>query len=372
MLRILHTADWQIGRQYSRFELEDAAALAEARFKAIEKLATLATEQRADLLVVAGDVFDSQTLSDRNLRRSFNAMAGFTGPWLLLPGNHDAALSESVWTRARRLNCIPDYVHVLDTPELFLLDELKLAVLPAPLTQRQTYQDLSDWFDQAESPAGYWRLGLAHGSVSGVLEHLDSHNLIDQNRVQRAKLDYLALGDWHGTVKINERCYYSGTPEPDRFRDNDSGQALLVEISEPGATPVVQALPVAQHPWRSIQHHLNDDTDLDLLERELNALADQSVVELELSGQLSLSGFERLENILGQSQARCRAWDCQREALRLAPSEEDLDALQADGYLQAALKQLQELRHGSQQQAAEDALLILAGLLRDKEGGHAH
>lgn len=372
MLRILHTADWQIGRQYSRFELEDAAALAEARFKAIEKLAALATEHHADLLVVAGDVFDSQTLSDRNLRRSFNAMADFTGPWLLLPGNHDAALSESVWTRARRLNCIPDYVHVLDTPELFLLDSLKLAVLPAPLTQRQTYQDLSDWFDQAESPAGYWRLGLAHGSVSGVLEHLDSHNLIDQNRVQRAKLDYLALGDWHGTVKINERCYYSGTPEPDRFRDNDSGQALLVEISEPGATPVVQALPVAQHPWRSIQHQLNDDTELDLLERELNALTDQSVVELELSGQLSLSGFERLESILGQTQGRCRAWDCQREALRLAPSEEDLDALHADGYLQAALKQLQELRHGSQQQAAEDALLILAGLLRDKEGGHAH
>ncbi len=372
MLRILHTADWQIGRQYSRFELEDAAALAEARFKSIEKLAALATEHQADLIVVAGDVFDSQTLSDRSLRRSFNAMAGFTGPWLLLPGNHDAALSESVWTRARRLNCIPDYAHVLDTPEVFLLDALKLAVLPAPLTQRQTYRDLSDWFDQADSPQGYWRIGLAHGSVSGVLEHLDSHNLIEQNRVQRARLDYLALGDWHGTVKINERCYYSGTPEPDRFRDNESGQALLVEISEPGATPVVQALPVAQHPWRSIEQQLNDDTDLDLLERQLQALAEQSVLELKLSGQLSLSGFERLEHILGQAQARCRAWDCQRDDLRLAPTEQDLDALQADGYLQAALKQLQDLRQGSQQQAAQDALLILAGMLRDKEGGHAH
>src|SRR5690606_36728199 len=100
MLRILHTADWQIGRQYARFELEDAAALAEARFKAIERLATLATEHRVNLLIVAGDLFDSQTLSDRNLRRSFNAMARFNGPWLFLPGNHDAALPQSVWTRA--------------------------------------------------------------------------------------------------------------------------------------------------------------------------------------------------------------------------------------------------------------------------------
>jgi hypothetical protein len=35
------------------------------------------------------------------MRRLFLAMQGFTGPWCLLPGNHDAALSESVWTRVR-------------------------------------------------------------------------------------------------------------------------------------------------------------------------------------------------------------------------------------------------------------------------------
>lgn len=34
----LHTADWQMGRQYGRFAAEDAAALSEARFKTVERL----------------------------------------------------------------------------------------------------------------------------------------------------------------------------------------------------------------------------------------------------------------------------------------------------------------------------------------------
>ena len=91
MPRFLHTADWQIGRQYSRFAEEDASILADARFIAIERLATLATEQALDAVLVAGDVFDAQTVSDRTIHRTFQAKAGFTGPWLLLPGNHDPA-----------------------------------------------------------------------------------------------------------------------------------------------------------------------------------------------------------------------------------------------------------------------------------------
>src|SRR5690606_8730201 len=100
-LRLLHTADWQIGRVFSQFEPDDAAALSEARFTSVERVAELATEHRADAVLVAGDVFDAKTVADKTIRRLFQSMRGFEGPWLLLPGNHDAALAESVWTRAR-------------------------------------------------------------------------------------------------------------------------------------------------------------------------------------------------------------------------------------------------------------------------------
>jgi DNA repair exonuclease SbcCD nuclease subunit len=86
MTRFLHTADWQIGRQFATFDPEHAPILAEARIAAVERLAVLATEHRVDAVLVAGDVFDAQTVSERTVRRLFNALAGYAGPWLMIPG----------------------------------------------------------------------------------------------------------------------------------------------------------------------------------------------------------------------------------------------------------------------------------------------
>ena len=104
MIRFLHTADWQIGTQFGQFDAEEAAHLAEARFETVRRIATEAAARRVDAVLVAGDVFDQQTVSDTVIRRLFGSLAGFSGPWIMLPGNHDAALVESVWTRAQRLN----------------------------------------------------------------------------------------------------------------------------------------------------------------------------------------------------------------------------------------------------------------------------
>ena len=169
MPKFLHTADWQIGRLFATIDPEHAPLLAEARIAAVERLASLATAQGVAAVLVAGDVFDAQTVSDRTVRRLFNALSAFAGPWLMIPGNHDAALAESVWTRAQRLDAVPGNVHLCLTPEVRLFPDLGFAVLPAPLTQRHTYGDLTDWFDSAETPAGLLRIGLAHGSVQGIL-----------------------------------------------------------------------------------------------------------------------------------------------------------------------------------------------------------
>ena len=112
MTHFLHTADWQIGRQYGQFETDDAAMLAEARFDVVARVATLAAERGVDAVLVAGDVFDTQGVSDRTIRRLFAAMAAYAGPWVMIAGNHDAALADSVWSRAMQLGCIPGNVHV--------------------------------------------------------------------------------------------------------------------------------------------------------------------------------------------------------------------------------------------------------------------
>ncbi|EQD67220.1 metallophosphoesterase, partial [mine drainage metagenome] len=251
MLRFLHTADWQIGRQYSQFPADDASPLAEARVTAVANIARLATEHKVDAVLVAGDVFDAQTVADRTIRKLFNALGGYVGAWLMIPGNHDASLSESVWTRADRLGVIPANLHLALEAKVFDFAAQGFSALMAPLTQRHTYNDLTEWFDHAETPPRHIRIGVAHGSVQGVLSgDIDSANPIASDRAARAKLDYLALGDWHGCKQIDSRTWYSGTPEPDRFKDNAPGYALLVDIDAPGCEPRVTRLETGQFIWQ--------------------------------------------------------------------------------------------------------------------------
>ncbi|SDU26417.1 metallophosphoesterase family protein [Halopseudomonas salegens] len=366
MPSFLHTADWQIGRQYGRFASDDAVALAEARFSCVERIAALASEWQVDAVLVAGDVFDAQTVSDRIIRRLFNALQAYAGPWLLLPGNHDAALVESVWSRAVRLQAVPDNVHLLLRPEVHRFPAAGFAVLPAPLTQRQTNRDLTDWFDSADTPAALLRIGLAHGSVQGILAaDIDSPNPIAAGRAEQARLDYLALGDWHGLKQVDARTWYSGTPEQERFKANGAGQVLKVEIPGPGAAVQVSAHEVGGYQWQQWQRDIQLASDIDQCIADLDALPDTSVLDLALRGTTDLSGLQRLQQALSVAAGRFRSLACHWGELTLAPSAEDLVSLQADGYLAEVVEQLQQRQAGPDAEVAREALMILATLMRD-------
>lgn len=366
-LRFLHTADWQIGRQYPRFEAEDAAALFEARFSVVERIAQHASRNGVDAVLVAGDVFDAQTVSERTIRRVFNAMVGFGGAWVMIPGNHDAALVESVWTRAQKLGVLPENLHLALTPEPIVLDDKRLVVLPAPLTQRHTHVDLTAWFDHADSPDDYFRVGLAHGSVTGVLsENVDSANPISPDRAAQARLDYLALGDWHGMKSIDARTWYSGAPETDRFRNNESAHILDVTIDAPGQEPRVQALRIGQYVWDEQAIDLAVSSDVDLVLHYLQTVTDNHVVSLTLTGRVDLAGQERLKDAIGAARALTRVLECDMQGLSLHPTDDDIAALQADGYVAEVLGTLRSMQDDSNDDArvARDALVLLADIIQ--------
>jgi DNA repair exonuclease SbcCD nuclease subunit len=340
MPRFLHTADWQIGRQYAQFPHDDAVLLAEERITAVERIAALARDHEIDAVLVAGDVFDAQTVSDRTIRKLFAAMSGFAGPWVMIPGNHDAALAESVWSRARRLGVLPPNLRLALNPGVIELPALATAVLAAPLTQRHTYDDTTGFFDSTATPDGWLRIGLAHGCVEGILAgDIDSANPIAATRCASARLDYLALGDWHGMRLVNERCAYSGTPEQDRFKGNEPGYCLLVDAD--GATPPrIDTLRTGRYHWRTLAHRIDVGSDVDQVCATLAALQANDVVQLEISGQTDLSGFQRLQAALAGAEAQVRSLLSDLTQLRLLPTDDDIAALQADGYLAEVISEL--------------------------------
>lgn len=367
MTHFLHTADWQIGRQYGQFETDDAALLAEARFDAVARIAALAAERQVDAVLVAGDVFDTQGVSDRTIRRLFAALAAYAGPWVMIAGNHDAALADSVWSRAAQLGCIPPNVRVPPRPGVVDLAAQNLAVLAAPLTQRHTYDDVTQAFDAMESEPGRIRVGLAHGSVAGRLpDTIDATNPIAPDRASRARLDYLALGDWHGCLSIDERTWYAGTPEQDRFRGNEPGYVLDVRIAAPGATPQVERVATGKYRWSAWTETLSLPTDAQALAERLAALRAEDVLRLDLQGHVNVPTWEALQRAVDQAAAQARAVLPDFSGLLLEPDDADLAQLGASGYVGEVAAQLQAMQADPEQAAvAGEALRLLLRFQRE-------
>src|SRR5690242_14669687 len=96
--KFIHTADWQIGKPFGNIQGDAGVELRLQRIKTVRAIAELANQNVVDAVLVAGDAFDGNEVSDRTIRLTMDALAHFAGPWVFLPGNHDPALAHSVWT----------------------------------------------------------------------------------------------------------------------------------------------------------------------------------------------------------------------------------------------------------------------------------
>jgi DNA repair exonuclease SbcCD nuclease subunit len=339
----IHTADWQIGKVFSTIGGDAAVLLKTQRVKTVQRIAQLATERHLDAVLVAGDVFENNLVSNETIHSLIHAMAGFTGPWVLIPGNHDPAVAESVWQRMETLGC-PKNVYIAVEPNPITLADGRLAVLPASLRRRHEIEDLTATWDAVATPDGVVRIGLAHGSVETQLPGAsEATNPIAADRETRARLEYLALGDWHGTYKVSKRTWYSGTPEPDRFKDNDPGNVLVVTVSGPGAEPVIERVRSAHYMWTEVEAALTNVNDLTGLETRFGSLVEplgQHVLMLAISGTVDFSTRERVDCILSKWRGRL-TWlgaDCSR--LLAQPTEADLDRIDIAGFVRTAMERL--------------------------------
>jgi DNA repair exonuclease SbcCD nuclease subunit len=368
-LRFIHTADWQIGKVFGFLDDATAHALQDARLEAVTTIGRLAREQGARAVLVAGDIFEGHGIRDEARDKAIERMRAFPATsWHLIPGNHDFDRPNGLWDRAARIG-LPDNVHVHRSPAPLALGDGAAWLLPAPLQRRHSLSDVTAYMDAAATPEGALRIGLAHGSIRefGSAPGATA-NRIAPDRPRTARLDYLALGDWHGALEIGPRCWYAGTPEADDFDQPASGAALLVDLPGPGAPPSVTSLATGRYAWHREQVVIHSSADIDLLEDRLRGRQGDAeslrylLVRLEVDGTLSLADRLRFDERIGQRlRAALRFLDL-KDRLLTAPSRDDLDAIAGGGIVRAAagrLGQRIDETAGEEREIAEMALLRL-------------
>ena len=341
MIRFLHSSDLHIGKPFGRFDDDLRARLREARFQKIARLAAVARDGGASLVLLAGDTFDAETPPPHLMRQTVRAFAQESDiTWVILPGNHDSLAATELWARFAR-EC-PDNVILALQAEVIEVGEA--VILPAPCPVRHAGRDLTTWMDTAQTDPGQVRLGLAHGAIQGFSEEDKPLDLIAPDRAQLAGLDYLALGDWHGPIEVAGNCHYSGTPESDSFKHDVVASALLVEIDAPGAAPRVSRVETGFIRWQAIE--LNFQPGDDPAERLHAALPEpakrrDTLVRLTATGRLSLAERARLEQAISDNDEDFATFEFNLQRLDLEHESADLDDIEPTaGALRAAAEQL--------------------------------
>jgi len=340
--------------------------LQRARLDAVTRLGELAAEMGAGHVLVAGDVYDSDALSRRSVNEPVERMRGFPSVrWHLLPGNHDPYRPDGLWDQLVRFG-LPDNVHVHRSPAPTLIDE-GIELLPAPRLYGRGFADSTAWMDDTVQSNKNLRIGLAHGTVAEFgSDDTPTPNLIPPDRSEKAGLAYLALGDWHEERQAGKRCWYSGTPEMDRFGRGERGRALLVELLGRQSPPQVRPLDTGEYRWLEHTASLDGKEAVDGLERRLRGLGDplaRTLVDLRVEGVLSLEETLYFEQrILDVVAAAFAVLRVHQENLYPEPTEADLDRIGPHGFVRRAADELRQRADADRQ--SPEAKLARAALRR--------
>jgi DNA repair exonuclease SbcCD nuclease subunit len=301
VLKLLHTADWHLGRRFSFLPEEGQKKLSRARIDVVTKILEVARRNAVNAILCVGDIFDNPDPEPdfwQGLVKVFRAHPGVHPPLFLIPGNHDPFTPESVWSPGHGFRTqLPDWVHVVDRDD-FSYEISPTAVLYArPCRSKAGESDLAMALPAREPDDERLRIGCVHGSTFDIPGYQTNFPISMDAGIQRG-LDYLAIGDTHSFRDVTESVLvptvYPGAPEPTGFDDRGAGNVALVAMFRRGLRPRVEAEKVAF--WRWIEVRCRDMNEL----RNLLTIPDldRHVVKLRLEMTVSLAEESEVERIL--------------------------------------------------------------------------
>jgi DNA repair exonuclease SbcCD nuclease subunit len=376
MVRFLHTADWQLGMTRHFLDADAQPRFSDARIEAIRTIGALAEAERCELVVVCGDVFETNHVDRQAVVRALDAMAATPNiRFFLLPGNHDPLDAASVFRTSTFTAHQPANVVVLDGTEPVAIRP-GVELVAAPWTTKRPTVDLVGTAVANLTDDGTVRIVVGHGAFDVDSPDTANPGLLRlaaaEEAIARGRVAYVALGDRHSTTSVGttDRIFYAGAPEPTDFREIDPGNVLIVEVDHTGCSVTPHRVGTWQFERRTV--HLTGASDVDHLDQELRALPHKArtIVKLILIGQLTLLEHARLQTVLAHHGELLASLDHDGAGsdLVVVPDETELATLDLSGFAAAALEDLRVEAVEHHSAAAQGALGLLVRLARSEDG----
>ena len=371
-LKLLHTADWHLGKRFPGFAEADETRLTRARLDVLDKVLLVAEQRAVDAVLCAGDLFDEPNPDREWWEPVATKLAAWRPrrPVFLLPGNHDPLQAQSVYEPGHPFRrALPDWVHVVDD-DAFTATLNDVAVLHArPCRSRAGQDDPALALPAREPGDPRIRIGLVHGSTFDAVDCQTNFPIAKEAAALRG-FDYLAIGDTHSFREVppgaRPPVVYPGAPEPTSFDEPGAGNVVAVFVSR-SRRVTLAAEPVAY--WRWQERRATSLADLrDLRTEQLG----HTVLRLIVAARLSAPELEEAEAILrelkGTSASHGRVGILQLDRTGLALDTRGIEAALAGlpAVLRATVARLQALEQGDEPEVARAALYHLFRLVREE------
>jgi DNA repair exonuclease SbcCD nuclease subunit len=373
-MKFVHAADIHLDSPLRGLERYEGAPVDEIRGatrRALQNLVDLVIDQRADFLLIAGDLYDGDW-QDHNtglffvLQMSRLREAGV--PVVLIRGNHDA---QSKMTRSLRL---PDNVQMLsarraESSALPKLAELGVAVHGRSYAEQEVKENLAAQYPEARS--GCFNIGLLHTSLDGREGH-EPYAPCTLDDLRGKGYDYWALGHVHTREIICEEPFigFPGNVQGRHIREPSAKGCFVVDVDSRHNVDVrFEPLDVLR--WQECRVDATRAADGDeVLERfttKLDALLTESdglplAVRVTIEGACAAHQHVASDIVQWTSELRGAALDraarrvwIEKVKLRTRPQRDLHEFVDADGPVGELVAHLHELR------ADPEALAQLAG-----------
>ena len=303
-MKFLHTADWQMGRKAESLGNKAAERVRQARLDAAQRVIQVAKENKAEMILFAGDMFEDNAVDRSLVRKVGEILKSFGRPVFLIPGNHDPLVPGSVWEHSVWRES--ENLHVIQTAEA--IERENCILFPCPLKEKHSTKNPMDWMDDRQESDKIC-IGLAHGNLENIPE-AEEHP-IPVDAPSRYGLDYVALGHWH-SYKVYpdkggaKRMAYCGAHETTKFGEPDSGKVVLVKIAKRGAPPILKPIPTGNLVWKTLEKTIRQPGELKALSKKLNAISQpkSTLLRIHLKGILFHEDQEHLDTIKEKLEAR--------------------------------------------------------------------
>ena len=335
MVKIMVTGDNHIGLKFDNYkDIKDI--LVEGRFKSLETLVQKANDEKCDLFIVTGDLFDIQNVAKKNIKRAVEILSRFHNEVYVLPGNHDFYVKDNeLWK---------EFINEASGKNITLLNDrcvyetsTGINLYPAFCDSKHSDVNALEWIKDSEIDTDKINIGIAHGTIEGLSSDQEGkYFYMSKQELEDIPVDVWLIGHAHvpypellrKNKKIeNERIYNVGTHAQTNVANMTDGYGMIIEVEKNKNT--ARIVDSGEYFFRRIEIDDSINNGSRLLEEVESKLPktdrDKIVLEIKYIGNIDPANQDMIDEINEKYKDEFLYLDYDTSELKINISKESIE-----------------------------------------------